>query len=294
MTEDKLITELVELTSVAVDDMIAIVDDPSGTPVTKKATVANLATAVVSGVTAGGIGAQPLDAELSALAALPSAADKVPYFTGSGVAALATLTSAARSVLDDTTVAAILATIGGIGASLLTTRGDIIYRNATVPARLAVGASGAYLGSDGTDPVWRSKTAMPVESLLFPATQVPSADANALDDYEEGTWTPTGNGVTFAAASGTYTKIGRFVFFTFDVTWPSTADTGSAYIVGLPFNIGAGGFARLGYTNAGSYPGTIYLFPSGNYLQFFSTPGVAVLNSGYSTFQLTGAGTYSV
>jgi hypothetical protein len=53
--------------------------------------------------------------------------------------------------------------------------------------------------------------------IVFPATQVASADANCLDDYEEGTWTvewfdaATGGNLSSTTTTGYYTKIGRSV-----------------------------------------------------------------------------------
>ena len=40
--------------------------------------------------------------------------------------------------------------------------------------------------------------------IAFPATQSASSDANTLDDYEEGTWTPTYSGST--SGTGTHTQ----------------------------------------------------------------------------------------
>lgn len=84
---------------------------------------------------------------------------------------------------------------------------------------------------------------LPQGQLAFPAVQNPSANPNTLDDYEEGTWTPSlsfgglSTGITYGAATlGRYTKIGRTVIATGSVTLTSKGSaTGPGQIGGLPF-----------------------------------------------------------
>jgi Concanavalin A-like lectin/glucanases superfamily/Chaperone of endosialidase len=59
-----------------------------------------------------GSGGQPLDATLTALAALATGADQLPYATGTDTFAQTTLTALARTLLDDTTQAAMQTTLG--------------------------------------------------------------------------------------------------------------------------------------------------------------------------------------
>jgi hypothetical protein len=63
-----------------------------------------------------------------------------------------------------------------------------------------------------------------------------------LADYEEGTWTPNLTNMTVVGSpsvAGTYTKIGRFVYFECRVSSTSIASTaGTSYISGLPFTAG--------------------------------------------------------
>ena len=72
--------------------------------------------------------------------------------------------------------------------------------------------------------------------ISFPASQNGSTNPNTLDDYEEGTWTPSvGGSATYVAQVGAYTKIGRLVVATFEVNISSIGTGGTTSISGLPF-----------------------------------------------------------
>ena len=84
--------------------------------------------------------------------------------------------------------------------------------------------------------------------ITFPAAQSASSNANTLDDYEEGTWTPTdgsGAGLVLTVSAASYVKVGKLVFVNMYLIYPVTASTASALIAGLPFTSQGLGYSYL-------------------------------------------------
>jgi hypothetical protein len=125
---------------------------------------------------------------------------------------------------------------GGTGASTLTDGGVLLGSGTgAITAMTALSDSEMIVGNGSTDPVAESgatlRTSIGVGTtdsptftaltlsdgqLVFPATQNASAGANTLDDYEEGTWTPTmvdldssNKSQAYSTQTGRYTKVGN-------------------------------------------------------------------------------------
>jgi hypothetical protein len=114
--------------------------------------------------------------------------------------------------------------------------------------------------------------------ITFPATQSASSDANTLDDYEEGTFTPsfgastTNPTITYLSETqGKYTKIGNVVYVNARVTLNTySGGSGNLELRGLPFTVSSNsqypslqiGFKQSWVTNgpdyARTYIGTTY------------------------------------
>jgi hypothetical protein len=115
--------------------------------------------------------------------------------------------------------------------------------------------------------------------ITFPATQSASTDANTLDDYEEGTWTPTfvaasGSITTYGTQLGVYTKIGNTVFFEFLLSASNIGSiSGQIKVGGLPFT-------------PRSSPATNYSIFIGRVGVFTNAPLGGLIFSGDTTFEL--------
>jgi hypothetical protein len=148
--------------------------------------------------------------------------------------------------------------------------------------------------------------------LAFPATAVAVADANTLDDYEEGTWTPTlfyqnTSGVTrtYTSQDGRYTKIGNTV-----TVWcyiaGATSNSGSYAndnigIDGIPFTANAtapaiGPIIQSGFSGSTTV-GTVFVRCSGTTALILSSTNGGNLADDFgagATYQLYFTATYRV
>jgi hypothetical protein len=144
--------------------------------------------------------------------------------------------------------------------------------------------------------------------ITFPATQSASSDANTLDDYEEGTWTPSlfAGGANMVSSynsdrNGAYTKVGNTVFWMArisDIT--KNAQSGALTLEGLPFTTNSSYFysnaiwAYSGITSTGTIimrtnvGGTNCVFQSTNTSGAGSPIEASAINGGNFNVILTG------
>ena len=129
--------------------------------------------------------------------------------------------------------------------------------------------------------------------IVFPATQNASANANTLDDYEEGTWTPVlrrlagSSDYTYTLQNGFYTKIGNLVQVQFAITISAITTQGSRFleITGLPFTAKnssfqySGGSVTVQSCISGEPCSSIGVFPNTTRVALFGT-GNPTINEG--------------
>ena len=112
-----------------------------------------------------------------------------------------------------------------------------------------------------------------------------STDANYLDDYEEGNWTPVLEGTsttgtaTYTARVGKYVKIGKKVLWEMYISFNSGNGSGTFHITGLPFTVANNGTypaVNIGYVHQFALRTGYHLYglhaSGSNYLYFYEMP----------------------
>jgi hypothetical protein len=193
----------------------------------------------------------------------------------------ATLTAGTNITITNGAGAITIAASGGGGGSPGGSTTQVQYNNAGAFGGISgVTTDGTRITNSTTLSVGGATPSTSGAGITFPATQSTSTDANTLDDYEEGTWTPvdaSGAGISLSGASGRYTKIGRQVFLNgaFGVSANSNGSTAS--IGGLPFTYGSN-FVDIGTLLRNDKSLTVSVLGGG---------------SGTSNFNMLNAGTYT-
>lgn len=114
--------------------------------------------------------------------------------------------------------------------------------------------------------------------ITFPATQSSCSDPNTLDDYEEGTWTPTTNSPGGLSFTGTpkYTKIGRQVTINVEtVAFPATTNAATLTLAGLPFLCDSNNNGTASLICNNSYLQKLLIVASTTTIYFYSSAGTS-------------------
>ncbi|WP_224544650.1 terminase family protein [Mesorhizobium sp. CA16] len=209
-----------------------------------------------SGVAVGSLVAGPASAAADNIATFNGTTGKLVKDSGVAVASLAPKASPALTG----TPTAPTATAGTNSTQIATTAYvDVTFApkaspaftgNPTAPTQAAGNnstrlATTAYVDGSFAPLASPTFTGVPVLTgggIKFPVTQVPSADPNTQDDYEEGTFTPaysaTGCTFSYTNQNGFYTKVGNVCWFSAELDLATSGNTLAANaisIAGLPF-----------------------------------------------------------
>ena len=167
------------------------------------------------------------------------------------------------------------------GSKVLTTGSALVFdgtnfsTTGTIKGSTTIGVGAATPSTSGA-------------GITFPATDSPSSNANTLDDYEEGAWTPSiGGTATYTTQVGHYTKIGKQVTLIFDLAILLLGTGSTTTITGAPFvpaaNIGNYHTGSVFWETIASSQISVGTFIQQSTSQIFfytrSTAGTSVVNA---------------
>lgn len=129
--------------------------------------------------------------------------------------------------------------------------------------------------------------------VKFPAAQNASSDANTLDDYEEGSWTPAvGGSATYTTQSGRYIKVGRLVFAYFNLSITAIGTGSQTSVTGLPYALGSSAsYVHVGYFNGAALNVGYIAGIAGGSSSGFTFYSTAAAGTGTNAQNVIGSGT---
>jgi len=167
-----------------------------------------------------------------------------------------------------------------------------VYMTASAPATMSVGNvadSSLYLTTNNTIRQTITNNGNVGIGTLSPAKKLDvngeirassgilfgsdTAAANTLNDYETGTWTPTGIGFTVSQTySANYTKIGNVVYIQMYIQAASGSGSSVVKVGGLPFTVKGSsyysyGAGRIGGTSVQGYDKAFEFVPGNTYIR---------------------------